>query len=1062
MLHVRKTTGSVANLDLEGYQAKRATAAANSAISLMMRPHNDGHLSATYGMTHEELAAASERKFIESQGSKRVKQVQTFLSRPNSAFTSQMKRELIDRVSREAVHAGTSGSPVSPAVRGSSTPGYGQSQSTPDLNSLSPSDAPLQDTRQLTAQPAQLGTAKYRESLIRTREVELRIRNLESAQRKSRAIQHGPAAAASSSSAASSAAASAAGSAASAAPSSAAATAKAGRPGTTNAGRPGTTGPGTRLALRDYLIDIDGSQASAAARVAAGERWGGAAMPNNSGDRTADGVGAHNGTVDLFDGLGDSQHMDNSGMDGGGGVPVLVLPRASSSASRAGSRGSSSRSGESQESPLASPASAWSPTADAAADAAAFGSSNNHASNNSPSHARDRCASPQQWPRPWREPGARGKFEFQHQVQPGRAYDCFGDYNEWSHSFRDRQPEKELGAARISTTSKTDPRRAFRRPGELDVAATTVVMTENESRRYREHPFLFKNNRVVAPGELHGPWVPNLSNGDLDVYPRPGEAERKARALGDPYISVPKHSDVLRTDRPWSAWRTSVRPSDGSWEVMDMGSHRLPPTSPMKSELLKNKEAWKADSRAKALQRSISRGLSPRQGNGTSKDASSTPPGTGDGSQLQQQSSSTAAAGASSSSAPSRAQSRGMRAATPLGTKTMTGTAHISGTAKSGFLNVNVDSVSAASAAAPTLALVSPMGSGGDSGGTGAGIGGDHGGLGFGHGQSPSSIRRCASPAGDRPFTSHSSFLSGSSSASSPLYAGMSKRMGAMQQQNNDPRSRTVTREQFIHSQRLRTARGPAQAAVLPVGYGDAHDEHNTRTAGSGISGHADDSVAAGSSRVNSRSGGGGVGTIPASTGIASNKAVAPNNQRGVRKGAFNINVAEYARTGIDPLQIAVSARDERVTMKLGLNDDARHQTHHYYADPIRHSAFSQSPYRHAAAYTNAIEQSMGLETNPARARAIGRANAPGETLASLANTAGPGVMTSSFGSLPDKIAKEREEVKLATALHLAPPSSVNHHFNHQQQLKSGNSSDQRFVSYKHAGKGWGYEKVVA
>jgi len=146
----------------------------------------------------------------------------------------------------------------------------------------------------------------------------------------------------------------------------------------------------------------------------------------------------------------------------------------------------------------------------------------------------------------------------QHQIYPGRIYPGSGDFGPHSHSFRDRIPEKEVGPSpRISVSFKADPKRAFGRPGELDVEATALIQAENASFRRDEHPFLTSTSRVVRPlDEYSDPTNVTMP----DVKPIPGEKEQRETALSRGYIVLPNKVAALRTDTPWSAWKLPVTP----------------------------------------------------------------------------------------------------------------------------------------------------------------------------------------------------------------------------------------------------------------------------------------------------------------------------------------------------------------------------------------------------------------------------------------------------------------------------------------------------------------------
>ena len=146
----------------------------------------------------------------------------------------------------------------------------------------------------------------------------------------------------------------------------------------------------------------------------------------------------------------------------------------------------------------------------------------------------------------------------QHQIYPGRIYPGFGDFGPHSHSFRDRIADKEVGpSSRISISLKSDPKRAFGRPGELNIEATALIQAENASFRRDEHPFLTSTSRVVRPVDVYSDPV-NVTM--PDVRPVPGEKERRNSALSRGFIVLPNKVDALRTDTPWSAWRLPIVP----------------------------------------------------------------------------------------------------------------------------------------------------------------------------------------------------------------------------------------------------------------------------------------------------------------------------------------------------------------------------------------------------------------------------------------------------------------------------------------------------------------------
>jgi len=161
----------------------------------------------------------------------------------------------------------------------------------------------------------------------------------------------------------------------------------------------------------------------------------------------------------------------------------------------------------------------------------------------------------------------------QHQIYPGRVYPGAGDFGPHSHSFRDRIAEKEVGpSSRISVSLKADPKRAFGRPGELDVEATALIQAENASFRRDEHPFLTSTSRVIRPLDEYSDPV-NMTM--PDVRPVPGEKERRETAISRGFIVLPNKVDALRTDTPWSAWKLPVVPVSPGHHVgggTDLGS----------------------------------------------------------------------------------------------------------------------------------------------------------------------------------------------------------------------------------------------------------------------------------------------------------------------------------------------------------------------------------------------------------------------------------------------------------------------------------------------------------
>jgi hypothetical protein len=185
-----------------------------------------------------------------------------------------------------------------------------------------------------------------------------------------------------------------------------------------------------------------------------------------------------------------------------------------------------------------------------------------------------------------------------------------------------------------------------------------------------------------------------------------------------------------------------------------------------------------------------------------------------------------------------------------------------------------------------------------------------------------------------------------------------------------DPRdSRTEeTREtQERHAARIRDARGPDPSYLLPLG----------------------------------------AGRVPL-------QGMAPGSE--AKPGAFNINLAEFAASGRDPLALASRARDPRLKQSLRLSAGALQSSEHHYADPVRESEFEHTPFRDGAAWQRALLQSAGRD-HCAMGRTLASAGGPGPGGASVLGASG---LRLPLGSLGGALATMEVDAALAETMHAA------------------------------------------
>jgi hypothetical protein len=556
---MKATTHGIASYDLERVQHERARAVSRQSREREREMHR-------LSIVNEELASSARAKFFASTDERRAREVETFVAdranRPNTPFTDRVKKELMRRTL--AVAGGMHGEDGQPSHdhhhSTSSAPAAHQHEA---HQHFAPASA-----RQLREQPAQASAARLAAAARTQHDIETRVAALESRMRKTRVLEglppteEGFARTAASTLRASAAAAE------------ALVVGSGGGSLSLGGGRAGAgAGAGGRGAgggdvLEDYVVILDGNGGCSSSTAGASE--GGAGF-------TARSSGGSSRLPPGWAGGGSSLWSAPGGGAGDDSASTSSRPGTGRSAAR-GSDGVG-HSHHHHHHPGGFDGDGLDGSDPHAPAAAAAHSARRSAS---PGH----CGSPRPdaWPRPWRSPSAQGKFQFQHQAKQGVAYAGTGDYSEWSHSFRDRDVERELGSPRISTTLRADPRRAFGRPGELDVATTAVIEAEKRARHWAEHPFLWKHGRVFPPAD------PYTSGGvdDHDIQPVEGDKEKRAASIGvKPYLSLPRRgTDILAVDAGarWSAWSTPVvpvpeakpgRPGTGGVTA------RLPPMSPM-------------------------------------------------------------------------------------------------------------------------------------------------------------------------------------------------------------------------------------------------------------------------------------------------------------------------------------------------------------------------------------------------------------------------------------------------------------------------------------------------
>jgi hypothetical protein len=605
MFDVRKTTSALPSLDLEQKQKARATEALHHSLALLWRPPDEKLIASAYGNAdNAELVARAEAKFMETSTQRHAAQIDRFLSRPNTPFTERLRRDLMQRSMGMGMGLGGA---VATGHEDTGSMGSGMDEADVHLSTTA---------RILREQPAQLGAARIIETARKQHDIHVRIGALESRMRKTRSLHGLPATHPAFSP-----------------PSLSSATA--GRGGLDagargkGEGEEGPEGQGQglahaegvsegkssmlrrkeansrRMAFRDYVVDLDVGSAQGSSSGGRGRDnglgyAGGGGFEDDEGEGEGDGddgLGYYHGGDRGRTSSGSSSRSDarmqggearwgdqsDRGRYHGDGFGFGVNgSSSSSSSSRSPSRG---RGG------IAGPADAEGGEGYDGHNEGGGGEHRGHWHGSQQQHQHQHAhecnsARPQDWDRPWRAPSAQGRTKYHYQVKPGRAYDGFGDFTYFSHSFRDRRVEKELGPGRVSTSHTADPRRAFRRPGELDKAATALIVAENEARQYRLHPFLWKNQRVVAPAD---PYV-SSSHKELDILPVPGDKERREGSLAAGRMSVPaRGDDGLRVDRPWTAWTTPVvkarevhqRQQAGAGGEPAAGT-RLPLLSPMR------------------------------------------------------------------------------------------------------------------------------------------------------------------------------------------------------------------------------------------------------------------------------------------------------------------------------------------------------------------------------------------------------------------------------------------------------------------------------------------------
>ncbi len=132
--------------------------------------------------------------------------------------------------------------------------------------------------------------------------------------------------------------------------------------------------------------------------------------------------------------------------------------------------------------------------------------------------------------------------------------------------------------------------------------------------------------------------------------------------------------------------------------------------------------------------------------------------------------------------------------------------------------------------------------------------------------------------------------------------------------------------------------------------------------------------------------------------------------------GAFNINLASFARSGRDPLALAARSRDAQLKQRLELSAGALQSSEHYYADPVRETEFEHTPFRNGASWQRALLQSAGRD-HRALGRTLASAGGPGLGGSSVLGSAG---MRLPIGSLGGALAGMEMGAALAETMHAA------------------------------------------
>ena len=204
----RVTTGAVPTLDLQRVVRERvATADREARVFTPFR--SDRALVALYGASHDELAEHALRKVSEAAPARRSTGLERLLERPNSPFSARLRDELRSRGGAAPPGEGGAGAGTGDfSLRGdgeggAAAGGAGAGSGLYDLVGTGTGggggggDFTLIETVRLE-QPGATGAARPREAELRASSAKLRRSSLESQQRKTRALVHGPGGAAAS------------------------------------------------------------------------------------------------------------------------------------------------------------------------------------------------------------------------------------------------------------------------------------------------------------------------------------------------------------------------------------------------------------------------------------------------------------------------------------------------------------------------------------------------------------------------------------------------------------------------------------------------------------------------------------------------------------------------------------------------------------------------------------------------------------------------------------------------------------------------------------------------